>query len=360
VSPLILDSLEIHNFRGLKELCIEQLGRVNLLTGKNNVGKTSVLEALRLYANPGSSELLIELLRSRDQYAEGLRSSKRGFNLVWTQLLHRELQSSIVLDQTLIRIGRRGLPAGALEISQRFFGDESAAGMSGFYLLFRTEEQSTPLPLFDLNPLSRAIFRERVRPFGMVQHDLFIASEYIPPNGHYPARIGELWDKIALTPLEDEVMRALRLIEPGVHRLILKPIEPGSEERVAFVKLEGEPGPVSLRSLGDGMNRLFGIALALANAKGGFLLIDEVENGLHYTVQPDLWRLVFDTAQKLNVQVFATTHSYDCIKAFDEAARESDEEGVVIRLAQKAGRIVVGEFDEGELGIAVEGQIEVR
>ena len=64
---LILDSLEIHNFRGLKELCIDRLGRVNLLTGKNNVGKTSVLEALRLYANPGNVDVLIDLLRSKDQ-----------------------------------------------------------------------------------------------------------------------------------------------------------------------------------------------------------------------------------------------------------------------------------------------------
>ena len=62
----------------------------------------------------------------------------------------------------------------------------------------------------------------------------------------------------------------------------------------------------------------------------------------------------------LNVQVFATTHSYDCIKAFEAAASKSEEEGVLVRLAQKGDRTFVGEFDENELGIAVEGQIEVR
>ena len=187
-----------------------------------------------------------------------------------------------------------------------------------------------------------------------------VVSQYIPAVGLGLAQIGDLWDRIALTSHEEDVLEALRLIDRNVERLILKPIETGSETRVPFVKLAGEPGPISLRSLGDGMNRLFGVALALVNAKDGFLLIDEVENGLHYSIQPDLWRLIFEASKQMNVQVFATTHSYDCVRAFDEAARGSEEEGVVIRLARKAGRIVVGEFDERELGIAVEGQIEVR
>ena len=52
------------------------------------------------------------------------------------------------------------------------------------------------------------------------------------------------------------------------------------------------------------MQRTFGIALALVNARNGLLLIDEFENGLHYLVQPDLWRLIFQVARRLNVQVF--------------------------------------------------------
>ena len=78
----------------------------------------------------------------------------------------------------------------------------------------------------------------------------------------------------------------------------------------------------------------------LAHAKDGVLLVDEIENGIHYSVQPDLWRVVFEMATRLNVQVFATTHSYDCIKAFEEAARESEEEGVLVRLARKGDRTI--------------------
>lgn len=75
---LILDSLEIRNFRGLQELRIERLGRVNLIVGKNNVGKTSVLEALRLYANPGSPEIHSDLLQSRDELDPAPEFRKRS------------------------------------------------------------------------------------------------------------------------------------------------------------------------------------------------------------------------------------------------------------------------------------------
>jgi len=109
------------------------------------------------------------------------------------------------------------------------------------------------------------------------------------------------------------------------------------------------------------MQRMFGIALALVNAKDGMLLIDEFENGLHYSVQPDLWRLIFQVARRLNVQVFATTQSWDCVEAFQKAAQEDTQnEGVLIRLESKKGKIVATLFDERQLGIATREQIEVR
>jgi AAA15 family ATPase/GTPase len=104
-----------------------------------------------------------------------------------------------------------------------------------------------------------------------------------------------------------------------------------------------------------------GISLALVNAKDGILLIDEFENGLHYSVLPGLWRLVFHIANHLNVQVFATTHSWDCIEAFQQAVHEvAESEGLLIRLESKKGKIVTTLFDERKLEIATREQIGVR
>jgi predicted ATP-dependent endonuclease of OLD family len=86
-----------------------------------------------------------------------------------------------------------------------------------------------------------------------------------------------------------------------------------------------------------------------------------IENGIHYSVQPDLWRLIFHVAQRLNVQVFATSHSWDCLKAFQIAADENkEEEGVLVRLDHADDGVLTRQLNERDLGIAVRDQIEIR
>jgi AAA15 family ATPase/GTPase len=131
--------------------------------------------------------------------------------------------------------------------------------------------------------------------------------------------------------------------------------------RTPVVKLKDENHPIPLHSLGDGMNRLFYIALALVNSRDGLLLIDEVGSGLHYSIQLELWRLIFTLASRLRVQVFATTHSNDCILAFQLAAQENkEEEGMLVRLERRGNMIVPILFDEERLAIATREEIEVR
>ncbi len=109
------------------------------------------------------------------------------------------------------------------------------------------------------------------------------------------------------------------------------------------------------------MSRLLGITLSLVTSKDGVFICDEIESGLHYSVLLDVWRLIFKTAQELNIQVFAATHSSDCIKAFQRAAEEDKEdEGMLIRLVRKGDKIKAILFNEDELETVVENDIEVR
>src|SRR5260370_32304229 len=142
-------------------------------------------------------------------------------------------------------------------------------------------------------------------------------------------------------------------------RLRLERDSASSAGRIPIVRIKGIDEPLPLRSLGDGMQRMLGIALALANAQDGMLLVDEIENGIHYSVQPELWQLIFQIAYRLNVQVFATTHSLDCIEAFQTAAQEDKQnEGLLIRLEFSKGEVRATLFDEEELGIVTRQQIE--
>jgi hypothetical protein len=365
-----LDSLEIRQFRVFQRLKIERLRRVNLIVGKNNVGKTCLLEALWLYARQGAQSLIWDLLEAR---GESSLPSQRGEpatrEAVVRHLFHgrRDMREPI----PPITIGPSGNHSATLSLTLGWYTLLVANGRREFRPLSPQDYGTAERPM--LGMAIRMGFEPEMiewlhQPENDLLSDLSPRSEpsgapciFLPAGGLNLRRIGQLWDSVALTDLEDDVLSSLHLIAPEVQRINLIAAQGALPGRIPVVRLAGAASPVSLGSLGEGMNRLFGIALALVNAKGGLLLVDEIESGLHYSVQPDLWRLVFRMAHRLDVQVFATSHSWDCVASFQQAAQEdTHEQGQLIRLQKHGEAIDVTLFDEHELAIATREQIEVR
>jgi len=370
METLMLDSLVIRRFRAFRQLQIPRLGRVNLITGKNNVGKSCVLEALWLYARRGSPSLIWQLLGARD---ESVRPYTRAEGDTEEQTLaikylfygRKDVRESF----EAIEIGSLNFPKDLLSITVGWYAVQVGEGGRREFVLLQPEEYHTAenptLGLriqvgtqeMSVQRLDWYIERRLTRP----PEPKGIQSVFVPADGLDYSQIGSLWDAVALTPLEEDVLASLRIITPEVERVNLVGDQDPGRRRIPTVKIAKQEGPLPLRSLGEGMNRMFGLALALVNAKDGLLLIDEVESGLHYSIQPDLWRLIFQVARRLNVQVFATTHSWDCIAAFQKAAQEDQkDQGLLIRLSEKAGEITATLFDERMLSIATREQIEVR
>ncbi len=109
--------------------------------------------------------------------------------------------------------------------------------------------------------------------------------------------------------------------------------------------------------MGDGVNRMLTVILALLNCREGVFMIDEFETGLYYTVQTKLWEIVFMLAEKLNIQVFVTTHSSDCIRSF---AKVNKGQGTLIRLEEHEGEFSITSYSDSELIFATNNQIELR
>lgn len=113
--------------------------------------------------------------------------------------------------------------------------------------------------------------------------------------------------------------------------------------------------------MGDGINRILSIILALVNSDNGYLLIDEFENGLHYSIQAKVWQIIFELAQELNVQVFATTHSNDSVEAFAKTLENNPNfEGSLYRLEKKSENIKAHNFSKEEIMIAHQQNINLR
>ena len=99
-------------------------------------------------------------------------------------------------------------------------------------------------------------------------------------------------------------------------------------------------------SFGDGLNRLFGIALSLVNAKDGLLLNQPIREAASTNCSAQCLASIFKLARRLDIQVFATSHSWDSIEAFQKAAAEDPDEGVLIRLSRSGADIIPTLFRE--------------
>lgn len=364
---LHLPSLGIKNFRGIDELTIPRLGRVTLLAGKNGVGKTTVLDAVRVYATGGDRSTLVKVLYDGDENFKDVNVDRQEESaLDWHGLFH----GRCISPDRPITIGPaeqgdflqvRFAPPTAQDIQEfqlydeGFFSGEDALALEtimwGVRRMMRPHSLSIP---------PRITYRANRTAF---PPDI-VCNELGPGVPDNPT-IERYLNDIALTPHEERAVGALNLVmEAEVQRVAM--VDSGVRDgprsgRRVLVKAKGQDVPVPLRSLGDGAVRIFGVALALAASSGGFLLIDEAENGIHHSVQPKFWKMVLQTAQRNNVQVIATTHSWDCVKGFAEASAELDDvDGVLVRLERPDDRLLAVEYSERNLKAAAKYGIEVR
>lgn len=363
---LHIPSLFIDGFQGIKYLELDGLGRVTLLVGANGSGKTTTLDAAAVYASRGAGRDLVDVVMRREAWIGGIDDDGNvvplpDFSVLFYRDGARRLASvaairSCTSDPATLTI------APAERVDDPYFTD--GLGMTLAVGVGDAGHQVQPFPLAarrhqwrDSQPLESD--EEGAGVPAPIPHRIVGPA---PPASH---DLATLWDSVALTDAEDLVLNATRLVYgDAIERFALIGDHAGPGRlpggRRPFVKLHGIQQPVPLRLLGDGATRLFALALALANCHDGILLIDEAENGIHHAIQADMWRLVLAAATATNVQVIATTHSWDCAAGFARAAVGAESQGVLFRLDQQTGHLEAVRYSERDLEIAADQRIEVR
>lgn len=330
----MLRRLIIENFRVFNHLEIKNLCQVNLITGKNNTGKTTLLEAIRIDESGGDSTVVNDILKKRGEFKEGSNLSYK----------------SLFRDLTIIKDGSTfsGIKA---RINNNIFIlqiPNNQRQINSFSEISIASRGSNP------TDTKRALDPTRSTNFPNE------AVAYIP-FFQVNSTIQELWDKIVLTPLEDDVINVLRkTIDKRIVRLDVK-------DKETKIRLDNQDTPVSILTLGDGVQRVLQIAIALVSAKNLFgnkiLLIDEFESGLHYTVQEKLWEMIFEYSVKWGIQVFATTHSLDAVHAFYYVGSREiyKNKGLYIRLQDNLkGDIEAVTYPCEDLESAINVNLELR
>lgn len=370
---LKIQNLTLKHFRAFRELRISGLGRVNLITGKNNTGKSSVLEALHIFALGAALDVISHVLERREGNirveGEG-RTADRERLIQISTLFYGFPEPSDIADPIVISSDNNSCPM-RLTIQIGWFSEERDVDGNLRLVPLQADSFDEPddiaaLVVESQNKKKRILALERLERYSYLSRISAPGSEtqipciFVSPYDDRTAILAPLWDRISLTKFENHVVEALQIIEPRISAVNMIYDENSNIGRKAIVRIENIDRPVPLRLLGDGVNRLLDIALSLINARGGLLLIDEFENGLHHTVQYDAWKTIFLLARELDIQVFATSHSWDAVEAFQQAAAEMPEEGTLLRLTRRGEEIIPTVFSEDELAIVTRNRVEVR
>ena len=373
---LHLPDLTIAGFRGIKDLTISRLGRVTLIAGKNSVGKTTLLDAIRLYAARGDYDVLRDILQKREELAD--TEEENGFKATgpnWAGLFcGRDISQT-----PLATVGSTN-SFGDLTIKMVTSDDDDIANIEKLFPRY-IESDDQQFIMVDFNSAKGyiPIFQysmddirgtPRTRPLSGIrwldQRGVSgIRCETIGPGLPSNDAMADTWDEIILTPEQPRMIEALNLISEaavtGIAMVGIGRSRRHDYNRRAVIQINGQPDRVPLRTLGDGATRLLGVALAFANCHDGFLLIDEAENGIHHSIQRDFWTMVMRAAHANNVQVLATTHGWDCVRGFAQAAEQMDHvEAALVRLEKDGDAIRAVEYSERNLKAAAKSGIEVR
>ncbi len=375
---LHLPDLVVRGFRGLDHLHISSLGRVTMITGKNSVGKSSVLEAVKVYAARGSYSVLTNLLRGREEFADitdedgdpvngvDLSGLFNGWEVNDTSSI--TIGSSNADNQLKIEVG--DVTEEQLELFGRLNPEVYELGNKMLSVSFNGSYHDLPW-VFSFDDFAAPIVYRFDRRFPQIHRRLRqqqspseITCATFGPGLPENLELAEIWDKITITDDEERALDALRIIlGDDIVRVAVRGGmrgRPRNQPRLIAGRLNLKR-QFPLKSFGDGAMRMLGVALALVQSRDGFLLMDEAENGIHHSVQSDFWRMVLRAAHNNNVQVIATTHSYDCVLGFAQAAFDMPEvDGRLVQLSRDRGPLRAAELPEKELVIAAQQRIEVR
>jgi AAA15 family ATPase/GTPase len=326
----MLTALHIERYRQFEDFKLENLKQVNLIVGKNTVGKSSVLEAIRILLNRNKIDALVDIALERNDYVVDVSKE-----IIFASFdpLFMENYENIIVPSIMINSYSEDNIKNSIEV----FIDLDVKD-----IVVKEDDvviESSRINKVAINKVLDVNIDNRYRCLNVNHH---------PVDYYY-----RLWKHIRFT---GDDRRVVDLISA-----IIEDIEEIDYLYAVVVKIKGINRPIPLGSFGEGVKRLFNMALEMVYARDKVLLIDEFEIGLHHSIQEQIWDATLMMAQALNVQVFATTHSQDCVYGFARALNKRDDiDGQAIRLEKHEGRIYAVEMDKALLKNIEKFQTEIR
>ena len=357
----MLTSLTIENFRGIRKLSIEDMRRIVLLSGNNNVGKSSVLEAVFLLMDHLSPDSFNHMNGFR-----GFGDTANGVG-VWEPLFYQmnpdnpirieafrgedSLSLSYMKDDSYVPALNGGIPknmVGSFQSSAkrnytlRFdfqFKGSADYTETGHYT---ASERGTLREIADDNGEKRLM---------ELTYTSFINNNFVRTDRAILDRMG----KAEINGEKDKLINILQRIDPSISDIVTL-----SVNGIPQLYINTSKKLLPIQFSGDGVNKLLYIVLSIMDARNGILLIDEIDTGFHYSMLKDLWKIVLDVSREYNCQVIATTQSYESITGAVEGVKKYPGDFSFYRLGYDKGELKSFRSSYDLLKSAIRSDMEVR
>ena len=312
--------IKIQNFRCFKDIEVNGFKRVNLIGGKNNTGKTSLLEALLLYFYP-LPRAAISLKQNRK---ESHRITSKSSINEWNSLFYNQnIENNILIRGCFEYLDEQTITISVTQSVQlQLFEEEEEFG----------NNIRSPIPIVELK-IAKKIKEEESIKYSSNYSDNYSSIPFIPSSfisgSNYSTKLAKQYDKIDYEGKSEEVLKILKTIDPSIEGLRTYSFA----EPTLYIQTKMQPKGLPISLFGDAVYRVTAIILEILDKKHKVLFIDEIENGIHYTSQKSFWEGLFRLAEELDTLIFATTHSLEMIKAFAEAGKDFPDQGAYFELA---------------------------
>ena len=349
----------IENFKGLKKMQIKEMTPLSLIAGRNNVGKTSLLEALFLFHDHASPDVFAKLSNMRSGFIE---PSIR----LWEPLFYRmdvEREMRFVLrtndkeESLLFRKDKNFVPTVAAAPNSEIMGQLLTSVKTSYTLEFEyTDGSYTEHGHFSatqagvLTNINTSLEHDERNPMALT---FFMNSSITRADQELIDWIGNL----EIIEKKDVALDIMRLILPDVRDLFS-----ASQNGMVQLYIKGKNGVIPLKYAGDGLVRLLYMAAAILSNPNSLILIDEIENGFHYSMYPKLWETLARISKDNNCQIIATSHSYENIVSAYEGVKTSGRlnDLSLHRLEKTEDNIEDNSYSSELVAMALEANMEMR
>lgn len=353
----MISSIEIRNYRSFSSTKIEGCKRINLIVGDNGSGKTALLEGIFLAAGP-SPEIALRTRAWRGiEGRQYVGTHEQVDRAIWADLFHKFDISKVA------HIGLKGTAEHSRSVSLTFEPERRSFVMGG---------RRNRKPLLVIDPDHPVVFdwkgpkqfRKSFSPRVENGHLVFPDIESPLKSGFYAAnRTFPAFEAVGQFSNLSKAFDAARFVDtfrkhfPRIKDLS---IEVSAGQTMLFATIDGFPEKIPLSLTSGGMSKLAAMLLGFAAHPKGIVIFDEIENGIYYRRLPEIWRSIIAMAEAYDVQVFASTHSAECLKAAAEAAREHVDSFALHRTVMVGGETQVRSIKASKFVASMDEDIELR